>query len=176
MTAKASGRSRLPPLPIRFGVRLGRRFEPRADHEALTREIEAYFRAWEVAVAAFGSGQVSTYVILGMGEDPATTVAACRRAVDLGVYPFIVPLRPVPGSLMADQPPPSPEYVESIYRQVVPYMTARGLSATGVMAGCARCQACSGMAAMEREVHQAMSGGFAEGGLTDGRHSLPLVF
>ena len=36
---------RLPPLPIRFAVRLGRRFEPRADHEALTREIEAYFRA-----------------------------------------------------------------------------------------------------------------------------------
>ncbi|MBI5719821.1 MAG: 1-acyl-sn-glycerol-3-phosphate acyltransferase [Burkholderiales bacterium] len=36
---------RLPPLPIEFSVRLGRRFEPRADHEALTREIEAYFAA-----------------------------------------------------------------------------------------------------------------------------------
>jgi len=36
---------RLPPLPIRFAVRLGRRFEPQADHEALTREIEDYFRA-----------------------------------------------------------------------------------------------------------------------------------
>jgi 1-acyl-sn-glycerol-3-phosphate acyltransferase len=36
---------RLPPLPIEFVVRLGRRFEPSADHEALTREIEAYFAA-----------------------------------------------------------------------------------------------------------------------------------
>ncbi len=36
---------RLPPLPIEFSVRLGRRFEPRADHEELTREIEAYFAA-----------------------------------------------------------------------------------------------------------------------------------
>ena len=31
--------------------------------------IDAYFAAWERAVAAFGEGQVSTYVILGMGED-----------------------------------------------------------------------------------------------------------
>jgi 1-acyl-sn-glycerol-3-phosphate acyltransferase len=36
---------RLPPLPAAFSVRLGRRFEPQADHEALTREIEAYFAA-----------------------------------------------------------------------------------------------------------------------------------
>ena len=32
--------------------------------------IEQYFRAWERAVSRFGEGQVSTYVILGMGEDP----------------------------------------------------------------------------------------------------------
>lgn len=35
---------KLPPLPIVFHVRLGRRFEPRADHQALLREIEAYMR------------------------------------------------------------------------------------------------------------------------------------
>ena len=36
---------RLPPLPIEFAVRLGRRFEPSADHERLTREVEAYLAA-----------------------------------------------------------------------------------------------------------------------------------
>ncbi len=36
---------RLPPLPILFTVRLGQRFEPQADHEALCREIQAYFAA-----------------------------------------------------------------------------------------------------------------------------------
>ena len=41
--------------------------------------------AWERAVALFGEGQVSTYVILGMGEDPELTVEGCRRAVDMGV-------------------------------------------------------------------------------------------
>jgi 1-acyl-sn-glycerol-3-phosphate acyltransferase len=36
---------RLPPLPILFSVRLGRRFEPSPDHQALCAEIEAYFAA-----------------------------------------------------------------------------------------------------------------------------------
>ncbi len=112
--------------------------------------IEGYFAAWERAVARFGSGQVSTYVILGMGEDPELTVAGCRRAIDIGVYPFVVPLRPIAGTLMEDHVPPSAEYTERIYRQVVPYLAARGISAGAVSAGCARCQACSAMGAMER--------------------------
>lgn len=111
--------------------------------------IDHYFRAWERAVDLFGPGQVSTYVILGMGEDPELTARRCREAVDIGVYPFIVPLRPVPGSLMADWLPPPPDYVDSMYRQVAPYLAQRGLSSANVAAGCARCQACSGMSAYE---------------------------
>ena len=34
---------RLPPLPIRFVVRLGRRFPPPSDHLALLHEVEAYY-------------------------------------------------------------------------------------------------------------------------------------
>jgi radical SAM protein (TIGR04043 family) len=125
--------------------------------------IEGYFRAWERAVAVFGEGQVTTYVILGMGEDPEVTVAGCRRAIDMGVYPFVVPLRPTAGSLMEDLAAPSPEYCEAIYRRVVPYLTARGLGARGVTAGCARCQACSAMS-----LHEGNDG-------SDGRTYLPLA-
>ena len=125
--------------------------------------IEGYFRAWERAVAAFGEGQVSTYVILGMGEDPGLTVDGCRRAIDMGVYPFVVPLRPTVGSLMQDMAAPPAQYCESVYRRVVPYLTARGLGAQGVAAGCARCQACSAMSLLE-----------GDGG-NGGRTYLPLV-
>ena len=125
--------------------------------------IDGYFRAWERAVAAFGEGQVSTYVILGMGEDPELTVEGCRRAIDIGVYPFVVPLRPTVGSLMEDLVPPSPEYCESVYRRVAPYLAARGLAASGVAAGCARCQACSAISLLE---------GVAN---SDGRTRLPLL-
>lgn len=129
--------------------------------------IETYFATWERAVQIFGEGQVSTYVILGMGEDPEVTVEMCRRAVEIGVYPFIVPLRPVPGSLMADARPPSADYVESIQRRVVPHMLRRGITAQGVSAGCARCQACSAMGTLERS-------GLSKGP-ADGRVSLPLL-
>ena len=125
--------------------------------------IDGYFRAWERAVAAFGEGQVSTYVILGMGEDPDLIVAGCRRAIDIGVYPFVVPLRPTVGSLMEEAAAPSPEYCETIYRRVVPHLTARGLGARGMAAGCARCQACSAMSLLEGSADR------------NGRTSLPLL-
>src|SRR3954454_4781248 len=133
--------------------------------------IEAYFTAWERAVRAFGAGQVSTYVILGMGEDETLTVEGCKRAIALGVYPFVVPLRPTPGSLMQDLLPPPKEAVEAVYRQIVPYLARKGLAASGVAAGCARCQACSGLGAFEK------SGAFdkADGGILDGRRTLPLA-
>ena len=111
--------------------------------------IERYFEAWERAVSLFGEGQVSTYVILGMGEDPDITIEGCKRAVDMGVFPFIVPLRPVAGSLMQDVLPPSPLYTERIYRKVAGYMALRGMDSSIPKAGCARCQACSGLSSME---------------------------
>ncbi len=114
--------------------------------------IEGYFLAWERAVEVFGRGQVSTYVILGMGEDPDMTVAGCKRAIDAGVYPFVVPLRPVLGSLMHDHRPPEPVYVETIYREVGTYMAERGMSSADVRAGCARCQGCSAIATFERRL------------------------
>jgi hypothetical protein len=58
---------------------------------------------------------------------------------------------------------PPPEYCETIYRRVVPYLAARGLGARGVAAGCARCQACSAMSLLEGSAG------------ADGRTHLPLV-
>jgi radical SAM protein (TIGR04043 family) len=112
--------------------------------------VEGYFRCWERAVEVFGRGHVSTYVILGMGERPELIVDGCRRAIEMGVFPFVVPLRPVPGTLMADAIPPDPDYVASIYRSVSAMLADAGLDHVEAKAGCARCQACSGLSAWER--------------------------
>ncbi len=112
--------------------------------------IETYFRTWERAVELWGRGRVSTYVILGMGEDPDVTVEGCRRAVDIGVYPFVVPLRPVAGSLMENVPAPSAQYSAHVYERVADHMTLRGMSSDDAVAGCARCQACSAIDAVQR--------------------------
>ena len=121
--------------------------------------VAGYFRAWERAVEIFGRGQVSTYVILGMGEDLQMTIDGCKRAIDAGVYPFVVPLRPVPGSLMGGKLPPPAEYVESVYREVAPYLAVNGLASWEVHAGCARCGACSALAAFEQHGEQPPGGG-----------------
>jgi radical SAM protein (TIGR04043 family) len=112
--------------------------------------VEGYFRCWERAVEVFGRGHVSTYVILGMGERRELIEEGCRRAIAMGVYPFVVPLRPVPGTLMADTPAPGAEYVASIYRSVSAMLAESGLDHVEAKAGCARCQACSGLSAWER--------------------------
>jgi radical SAM protein (TIGR04043 family) len=112
--------------------------------------IDGYFRCWERAVEVFGHGRVSTYVILGMGERPDLIEEGCARAIELGVYPFVVPLRPVPGTLLEDAPPPDPNYVASIYRSVASMLADAGLDHVDAQAGCARCQACSGLSAWER--------------------------
>jgi radical SAM protein (TIGR04043 family) len=125
--------------------------------------IERYFTAWERAVKVFGEGQVSTYVILGMGEDPEITIEGCKRAIEVGVYPFVVPIRPVAGSLMAQVEPPSREYTERIYRRVATYMNERGMDASNVSAGCARCQACSAIStvALDRPLLQLAAPGLS---------------
>jgi radical SAM protein (TIGR04043 family) len=114
--------------------------------------IEGYFDCWERAVDVFGRGSVTTYVLLGMGERPELIVEGCRRAIEMGVYPFVVPLRPVPGTLMADVPPPEPGYVASVYAEVSAMIADAGLDHLDAKAGCARCQACSGLSAWERVI------------------------
>lgn len=121
--------------------------------------VEGYFRTWERAVSVFGEGRVSTYVILGMGERPELIEEGCRRAIDMGVYPFVVPLRPVPGSLMEGAEPPPADYVAGIYKQVAAHLADRGFDHTSVAAGCARCQACSGLSAWERVFRKEERGG-----------------
>ena len=120
--------------------------------------IDTYFRTWERAVALFGEGRVSTYVILGMGEDPEITVRMCERAIDIGVYPFVVPFRPVAGSLMEDVPAPARTYTEPIYRRVAAYLESRGMGADTAVAGCARCQACSALNLVQQSASHAACG------------------
>jgi biotin synthase-related radical SAM superfamily protein len=129
------------------GLPVQAQFEPPDDYSV--------FEALRDLVEVFGRGQVSTYVILGMGEDPELTVESCKRAVDLGVYPFVVPLRPSAGSLLESVLPPDPAYVQSVYRRVAPQVILAGVESARVKAGCARCNACSAMSAFEGRPHGA---------------------
>jgi radical SAM protein (TIGR04043 family) len=108
-----------------------------------TIDEESYFKAFQDAVAVFGRNHVSTYVILGLGENEELTLAQCRRAIEIGVYPFLVPLRPVDNTYMARVKPPDAEYLHRMYMTVAEMLKEHKMSADGCSAGCAKCKACS---------------------------------
>jgi len=109
--------------------------------------VEDYFAAFRRAVEVFGEGQVSSYVIVGLGESTESILAGCQRLVDMGVYPFVVPLRPIVGSAMEDVSAPSAEEMIPIYQAVADMLHRRGMHFTDSLAGCVRCGACSALPA-----------------------------
>ncbi len=112
--------------------------------------LSAYVGAWRRAVECFGPGQVSSFVIAGLGERPESLLAGCELLSDLGVYPFLVPLRPIPGSALEGWRPPAPETMIGLYRRVAKMLGRKGISSRDCKAGCVRCGACSALAFFER--------------------------
>jgi radical SAM protein (TIGR04043 family) len=111
--------------------------------------IEAYYAAFRAAIAVFGRGQVSTYILAGLGDPADAIIAVCRELVELGVYPFVVPFVPIAGTPLQHHPPPSPEFVDHVLSEVAALLAAAGLKSADVKAGCARCGACSSLRARE---------------------------
>jgi radical SAM protein (TIGR04043 family) len=111
--------------------------------------VARYFEAFAAAVAVFGRGQVSSYLIAGLGDDPATLVDTARRMLELGVYPFVVPFVPIAGTPLADRPPPDAATMLAIYQQVGRLTAAHGVRGADMKAGCGKCGACSTVGAHE---------------------------
>ncbi len=111
--------------------------------------LERYDEAFAAAVGLFGRGQVSTYLIAGLGDRPDSLVAAAARLVAMGVYPFLVPFVPIAGTPMADTAPPPAAMMDDLYRQVAALLRGAGLSSSEGKAGCAKCGACSALSSYE---------------------------
>lgn len=111
--------------------------------------FEVYIEAWKRSVAIFGDTQVSSYVIAGIGEGDESIIEGSRKLAELGVYPFIVPLRPIPGSILEDKRPPEPDRMRHIYEAVAAILHETGMSWRKNKAGCVRCRACSALSDFE---------------------------
>jgi radical SAM protein (TIGR04043 family) len=111
--------------------------------------LERYTQFWEYAVKIFGHNQVSSFLIAGLGEDENSIIEGARYMANIGVYPYIIPLRPIPGSLMQYSKPPAPEAMIRIYEKAASIIKESGLSAAKSRAGCVRCGACSAVTDFE---------------------------
>lgn len=109
--------------------------------------IAAYEAAWDEAVRVFGRNRVSTYLLVGLGEDPDELVGGAARLIRRGVYPFVVPFRPVKGTLAARDGAagPAPAVVSDVTRRVAALLRAAGMTGAGQLAGCPACGACSAL-------------------------------
>ncbi len=110
-----------------------------------TVPMEQYEAAWDEAVRVFGRNRVSTYLLIGLGEDPDEMIAGAARLIDRGVYPFVVPFRPMPGTLARRDGigAPDPALVRYVTERVAALLRAAGMFGADQRAGCAACGACS---------------------------------
>ena len=114
--------------------------------------ITRYLAAFEAAVPVFGRGQVSTYILAGLGDSREAILAICETLVAIGVYPFVVPFVPISGTPLESHPSPSPGFMHDILAPLSRMLVASGLKATDIKAGCGKCGACSALSTYERGV------------------------
>jgi lipoyl synthase len=67
---------------------------------------ENQFRLFSEALKVFGAGNVSTHVIVGLGESERDAVAVIERCVGLGVLPALFAFTPVRGTALEGYLPP----------------------------------------------------------------------
>jgi radical SAM protein (TIGR04043 family) len=109
-----------------------------------------YMDAFAAAVKVFGRGQVSTYLLAGLGDSVESLLEGSRQLISLGVYPFVVPFVPVTGTPLADHAPPTAEFMKAVLAPLGAMLTEAGMTSDTVKAGCAKCGACSSLSSFEK--------------------------
>jgi radical SAM protein (TIGR04043 family) len=111
--------------------------------------VSVYLEAFATAVGVFGRGQVSTYILAGLGDTRQEILEMCERLVRLGVYPFVVPFVPIAGTALEHAPPPEPRFLRDLLDDVAALLAEGDLKSSDIKAGCGRCGACSTLKARE---------------------------
>jgi lipoyl synthase len=70
---------------------------------------EKQFELFNLAQSVFGKGNVSTHVIVGLGETEKEALETIQRCVDLGVLPALFAFTPVRGTALEGKAPPKLE-------------------------------------------------------------------
>lgn len=118
--------------------------------------LERYLDAFAAAVPVFGHGQVSSYILAGLGDTGEEILDMSRKLIDIGVYPFVVPFVPIAGTPLEDHPAPSPEFMHSVLQPLGEILAAAGMTRSTIKAGCGRCGACSSLSTYEQAASDAV--------------------
>ncbi|MEO1131471.1 MAG: MSMEG_0568 family radical SAM protein [Cyanobacteria bacterium J06639_1] len=111
--------------------------------------LDTYMQAFAAAVKVFGWGQVSTYILAGLGDSLEEIEEMSARLIEIGVYPFVVPFVPIAGTPLETHPAPDSDFMFEVYQAVGKRLQAAGMTSADVNAGCAKCGACSALSNFE---------------------------
>lgn len=87
---------------------------------------ENQFRLLNEAVSVFGKENVSTHIIVGLGETEKEAVQIIQKCVDVGVLPALFAFTPIRGTALENSYPPVLESYRRI--QLANYLVVKGLA------------------------------------------------
>jgi radical SAM protein (TIGR04043 family) len=108
--------------------------------------LDLYQRSWQHALDYFDRGNVSTFLLYGLGEDLKQTLALVKELADVGVLPVVTPVRPSSGSQLKDY---IPTYVDNLdstvefYKRIGSILYDNDLNPDHTVAGCHKCGGCT---------------------------------
>ena len=107
--------------------------------------MTAYEAAWDEAVAGVRPQPGLDLPADRAGRGPGRLVAGAARLIERGVYPFVVPFRPLAGTLARRDGFRRAAAVAGPrrHRRVAELLRAAGMTGADQQAGCAACGACS---------------------------------
>ncbi len=74
---------------------------------------ENQFRMLSEAIAAFGNGNVSTHLIVGLGETEKEAAQVIQKCVDMTVLPALFAFTPIHGTALENNSPPPLEFISA---------------------------------------------------------------
>ena len=116
-----------------------------------TVSLDQYMEAYKAAVDVFGRGNVSTYILAGLGDTEAEIITMSRTLIEMGVYPFVVPFVPVKGTPLENHSMADSAMLNRIFSTLGPLLVEQGIQSENLAAGCAKCGACSSLKSFEQQ-------------------------
>jgi radical SAM protein (TIGR04043 family) len=108
--------------------------------------LSLYSKSWEHALKHFKRGQVSTYILHGLGEDIDSTLNQIEEMAILGIIPVVAPVRPANKSQLANFTPTYVGKVEEtvdFYKKIGKILYKWHLNPKQTLGGCHQCGGCT---------------------------------
>ncbi|MHA2302324.1 MAG: radical SAM protein [Candidatus Thorarchaeota archaeon] len=108
--------------------------------------LDLYRKSWLYALDYFERGNVSTFILYGLGENVNKTISLVQELAEAGVVPIVAPFRPAPGSMLSDFTPTYVGKLEEslkLYQEVGNALHQWNIDPSETLAGCHRCGGCS---------------------------------